>query len=133
MAPPSTSTGAGQTPAGPLPTSRRTRVSIDGPHRPTSGRDPGPGGDAKMKLPRFHTRTLLIAVVVTAVVLAALRHDIGRRGYAFYLLACTSFAASALIAVTARGRARLLGVAVAVASCLGAWAVFSLFGVSYSG
>jgi hypothetical protein len=85
-----------------------------------------------MRLPRFRMRirTLLIAVAIAGVVFAALRYDLGHRGYTFYLIACTLFCASALIAVAARGRARLVGVAVAAASCLGAWAVFSLFGVS---
>jgi hypothetical protein len=83
-----------------------------------------------MRLPRFHIQTLLIAVAIAGVVFAALRYDLGHRGYVFYLIACISFCASALMAVAARGRARRVGVAVAAASCLGAWAVFSLFGVS---
>lgn len=83
-----------------------------------------------MRRPRFHLRTLLVAVVIAGVVFAALRYDVGRRGYAFFLTACIMFTVSALAVATVRGRARLIALVIVAASCLVAWGVFALFGVS---
>jgi hypothetical protein len=82
----------------------------------------------RLKLPRFTLLRLMIAVGVMGVLFAALRYDVGMRGYIVFLLGFAAFATSAVVASRLDGLARIAALAVSVMSCLVAWAAFALFG-----
>jgi hypothetical protein len=79
--------------------------------------------------PRFTMRWLIVAVAIAGFLFAALRYDIGMRGYVVFLSAFAAFAVSALVACKVRGNARIAALTVAALSCLAGWASFLYFGV----
>jgi hypothetical protein len=70
----------------------------------------------------------MVATAMAGVLFAALRYDLGTRGYALFVAASAGFAGSALAASRCEGRARVAALAVAALSGLAGWAVFLLFG-----
>lgn len=77
---------------------------------------------------RLSMRWLMIAVAIAGVLFAALRYDVGMKGYLLFLLALAVFAGSAAIAGRSGGRARAAALATAALGCLIGWAVFAVFG-----
>ena len=57
-----------------------------------------------MRAPRFRLRSLVLAVAILAFVFAALRYDIGMRGYILFVAAGLAFAAAAAVAARTTGR-----------------------------
>jgi hypothetical protein len=84
-----------------------------------------------MRLPqaRFTVRWLIVAVAIAGFLFAALRYDVGMRGYVLFLSAFALFAASAFVSSRVGGTARIAALAVAALSCLAGWASFLYFGV----
>jgi hypothetical protein len=74
-------------------------------------------------------RWLIVAVAIAGFLFAALRYDIGMRGYVLFLAAFAVFAASAVVAVKVRGNARVTALTVAALGFLAGWASFVYFGV----
>jgi hypothetical protein len=79
--------------------------------------------------PRFTLRWMIVAVAIAGFLFAALRYDIGMRGYVLFLSAFAAFAASAFASSRVGGTARVAALTVAALSCLVGLASFLYFGV----
>jgi hypothetical protein len=82
----------------------------------------------RMTRPRFTLLRLMIAVGIMGVLFAALRYDVGMRGYIVFLVGFAAFASSAVVASRVDGPARIAALSVAAMSCIIGLAAFILFG-----